>query len=195
VLAYRQVIELDARNGAGGESDWTMRIYVEGKSQMIDRQYDKTDVILIAILSVYCIAFFLASLGYLSLEYKNLQDNGNTNDPVLLQLCVVIGILGAITRGASRLFDDVGSGAFDPKRSLSIIMRPIEGGGMAIVAFFFFRSLLLVLEQGDAPINPWGFLSISVMAGMFSHRAADGMRERFGRLITSPPPGDGSSGS
>ncbi len=171
-----------------------MRVYVEGKSQMIDRQYDKTDVILIVILSVYCIAFFLASLGYLSYEYPNLQENGNINDTVLLQLCVVIGILGAITRGASRLFDDVGSGAFDPKRSLSIIMRPIEGGAMAIVAFFFFRSLLLVLEQGDAPINPWGFLSISVMAGMFSHRAADGMLERLGRVIASPAPGNETSG-
>ncbi len=172
-----------------------MRVYVEGKSQMIDRQYDKTDVILIVILSVYCIAFFLACLWYLSYQYPNLQKNGNINDTVLLQLCVVVGILGAITRGASRLFDDVGSGAFDPKRSLSIIMRPIEGGVMAIVAFFFFRSLLLVLEQGDAPINPWGFLSISIIAGMFSHRAADGMLERFGRLIRSPAPGNGTSGS
>lgn len=172
-----------------------MRVYVEGKSQMIDRQYDKTHLILIVILSVYCIAFFVACLWYLSYQYPNLQENGNINDAVLLQLCVVVGILGAITRGASRLFDDVGSGAFDPKRSLSIIMRPIEGGVMAIVAFFLLRSLLLVLEQGDAPINPWGFLSISIIAGMFSHRAADGMLERFGRLIRSPAPGNGTSGS
>ncbi len=162
---------------------------------MIDRQYDKTDVILIVILSVYCIAFFVATLAYLSYDYPNLQENGNINDPVLLQLCVAIAILGAVTRGASRLFDDVGSGAFDPKRSVSIIMRPIEGGVMAIVAFFFFRSFLLVLEQGDAPINPWGFLSLSAMAGLFSHRAADGLRERFGRLLTSPATGNGSNGS
>jgi len=161
---------------------------------MIDRQYDKTDVILIVILSVYCVAFFLASLGYLFYEYPNLMENGNINDPILLQLCVVIGILGAITRGSSKLFDDVGNGMFDPKRSLSIIMRPIEGGAMAIVVFFVFRSLLLVLEQGDAPINPWGFLALAGMAGMFSHRAADGLVERFGRLIASPPPnGTGSS--
>jgi len=165
-----------------------MRVYVEGESQVVDRQYDRTDVILIVILTVYCIAVFLASLGYLLYEYPNLQDAGNINDSVLLQLCVVIGILGAITRGASRLFDDVGGGVFDPKRSLSIIMRPIEGGSMAIVVFFFFRSLLLVLEQGNAPINPWGFLAIAGMAGLFSHRAADGLRERFGRLITSPAP-------
>jgi len=160
---------------------------------MIDRPYDKTDVILIVILSIYCVAFFIASLGYLFYEYPNLQGDGNViNDPVLLQLCVVIGILGAITRGASRLFDDVGGGAFDAKRSLSIIMRPIEGGAMAIVVFFVFRSLLLVLGQGEAPINPWGFLALAGLAGMFSHRAADGLRERFGRLITSPAPAGGS---
>ena len=173
-----------------------MRVYVDGKSQVVDRQYDKTDVILIVILTVYSIAFFLAAMGYLFSEYPNLLDNGNVNDPVLLQLCVVIGILGAITCGASRLFDDVGSGVFDPKRSLSIIMRPIEGGTMAIVVFFVFRSLLLVLEQGDVPINPWGFLALAAMAGVFSHHAADGLRERFGRLITSPaPPGGANGGS
>ena len=167
-----------------------MRVYVEGKSQMIDRQYDKTDVILIVILSIYCVAFFLASLAYLFYEYPNLQENGNINDPILLQLCVVIGVLGAITRGSSRLFDDVGNGTFDAKKSLSIVMRPIEGGSMAILVFFVFRSLLLVLEQGDAPINPWGFLALSALAGIFSHRAADGLRERFGRLVTSPAPGN-----
>ena len=171
-----------------------MRVYVEGESPVVDRQYDRTDVILIVILTVYCIAVFLASLGYLLYEYPNLQDAGNVNDSVLLQLCVVIGILGAITRGASRLFDDVGDSVFDPKRSLSIIMRPIEGGSMAIVVFFFFRSLLLVLEQGNAPINPWGFLAIAGMAGLFSHRAADGWRERFSRLITSPAPTSGTNG-
>ena len=171
-----------------------MRVYVEGESQAVDRQYDRTDVILIVILTVYCVAAFLASLAYLLYDYPNLQDAGNINDSVLLQLCVIIGILGAITRGASRLFDDVGGGVFDPKRSLSIIMRPIEGGSMAIIVFFFFRSLLLVLEQGDAPINPWGFLALAGMAGLFSHRAADGLRERFGRLITSPAPTGGANG-
>lgn len=168
-----------------------MRVYVEGKSQMIDRQYDKTDLILIVILSVYCVAAFLAALAYLFYEYPNMQVNGNINESILLQLCVVIGILGAITRGASRLFDDVGGGTFDAKRSLSIIMRPIEGGSMALLVFFVFRSLLLVLEQGDAAINPWGFLALGGLAGMFSHRAADGLRERFGRLITSPSPAGG----
>ena len=61
-----------------------------------------------------------------------------------------------------------------------------------ILVFFVFRSMLLVLEQGDAPINPWGFLALAVAAGMFSHRAADGLRERFGRLITSPAPSSGN---
>lgn len=65
-------------------------------------------------------------------------------------------------------------------------VAPIEGCAMAIVVFFVFRSLLLVLGQGDAPINPWGFLALAGMAGMFSHRAADGLRERLGRFVTSP---------
>lgn len=155
---------------------------------MVDRQYVKTDVILIVILSVYCVVFFLAALGYLLVEYPNLQQNGNINDSVLLRLTIVIGVLGAITRGASRLFDDVGSGIFDAKKSLSIVMRPIEGAAMAVVMFFVARSFLLVLEQGDAPVNPWGFLALGGMTGLFSHRAADGLRERFGRLVTSPAP-------
>ena len=157
---------------------------------MIDRQYVKSDVILIVVLSVYCIALVVAAVGYLFVQYASLQEDGNVNDPVLLQLVVAVGVLGSIMRGASRLFDDVGSGAFDPRRSLSIIMRPIEGGALAVVTFFFFRSVLLVLEQGNAPVNPWGFLALAGLAGMFSHRAADGLRDRFGKLV-----GDTSSSS
>jgi len=173
-----------------------MRVYVDGPRQAVEvePQYDKTDIILIIVLSVYCIAFFFAALGYLFYHYPNLQENGNINDTVLLQLCVVLGILGALTRGASRLFDQVGGGVFGPKMSLSIIMRPIEGGTIAIVVFFFLRSLLLVLEQGDAAINPWGFLALAGMAGMFSHRAADGLLDRFTRMITSPAPTGGANG-
>ena len=78
-----------------------MRVYVEGKSQVVGRQHGKTDAIIMVILTAYCIVFFRAALGYLLYEYPNLLDNGNIRDPLLLQLWVVIGILGAITGGAS----------------------------------------------------------------------------------------------
>ncbi|MFQ5743972.1 MAG: hypothetical protein ACE5HV_10340 [Acidobacteriota bacterium] len=142
---------------------------------MIDKQYVKSEVILIVILSAYCVALVIGALGYLFLEYANLQPSGGLNDSVLLRLVVAVGILGSIMRGASNLFDDVGRGRFDPRWSLSIIMRPVEGAALAVVTFFFFRSILLVLGLGTSTVNPMGFLAIAGLAGMFSHKAADGL--------------------
>lgn len=151
---------------------------------MIDRQYVKSEVILIVALSIYCVALVVGALGYLFFEYGNLMTGEEAiNDPVLLRLIVAVGVLGSVLRGASSLFEDVGKGRFDPRWSLSIIMRPVEGAAMAVVSFFIFRSLLLVLQQGDAAVNPWGFLAIGALAGMFSHQAADGLRERFVKLV------------
>ena len=59
-----------------------------------------------------------------------------------------------------------------------------------MISFFVFRSILLVLSFGASQVNPFGFLAIAGMAGMFSHNAADGLRERFGRLVSGPGGGD-----
>lgn len=153
---------------------------------MIDKQYVKSDVILIVILSVYCVALVIAALGFLFYDYPNLETaDGAVDDTVLLRLVVAVGVVGSVLRGASRLYDDVASGLFDPRRSLSVLMRPVEGAAISVVFFFILRTTLLVLQRGDGPINPWGFLALAAVVGMFSHGLADGLQERFGRLVTT----------
>ena len=97
---------------------------------MIDRQYEKSEVILIGVLSIYCFALVIAALGYVFFEYANLQSGtgNNVNDAILLRLVVAVGVVGSLMRGASNLFDEVGRGTFDPRTSLSIVMRPLKAG-------------------------------------------------------------------
>ena len=52
MLAHRQVFVRIAGAISGRSEIGTMRVYVEGESQVADRQYDRTDVILIVILTL-----------------------------------------------------------------------------------------------------------------------------------------------
>lgn len=161
---------------------------------MIDRQYEKSEVILIGILTIYCVALVVGMVAYVFYEYDMLMGaDGVLNDSVLLHLVVAVGVLASVMRGASSLFDDVGRGTFDPRWALSVLMRPVEGAALAVVTYFFCRSLLLVLGLNVGGVNPWGFLTIAGIAGMFSHKAGDGLRERFGRLFTDPPANGGTA--
>ncbi len=160
---------------------------------MIDRQYEKSEVILIGLLTIYCVALVVGMVAYVFYEYDMLMGEDGLNDAVLLHLVVAVGVLASVMRGASSLFEDVGKGTFDPRWSLSVLMRPVEGAALAVVVYFFCRSLLLVLGLEVGEVNPWGFLTIAGIAGMFSHKAGDGLRERFGRLFTDPPPTGGAA--
>ena len=80
-----------------------------------------------------------------------------------------------------------------PKSEWSIVGPGFDGAALAVVIYFLCRSLLLVLGLEVGEVNPWGFLAIAGIAGMFSHKAGDGLRERFGRLFTDPPANGGTA--
>lgn len=151
---------------------------------MVDRQYEKSEVILIVILSVYCVALTFGALAYIFVEYDRLYGQDGLDEAVLFHLVCAVGVLASLMRGASFLYDEVGRGTFDPRSALSVLMRPVEGAALSVVAYFFFRSLLLLLGLEFTEINPWGFLTVAAVAGLFSHRMGDALRDRFSKLFS-----------
>ncbi len=103
---------------------------------------------------------------------------------LLLELVIVTGVLGSALRGIAGLFLDVGKREFDPSWSLSYLMRPFEGAAMAFVVYVVFRSGVFVLEKGTSTPSELGYLALAGLSGMFSHKAADGLRTRFDKLIS-----------
>ena len=71
---------------------------------MIDRQYEKSEVILIGILTIYCVALVVGMVAYVFYEYDMLMgEDGVLNDAVLLHLVVAVGVLASAVPRASSM--------------------------------------------------------------------------------------------
>ena len=154
------------------------------------RTYSKAEVFGIVLLSLYCAALVIGSLVYIRGKYCQLIAPTSNElglleyELVLFESVVAIGVLGSALRGVSSLFLDVGKRTFDGSWSLSYLMRPLEGAAMALVVYIVFRSGIFVLAKGESEPNGLGYLALAGLSGMFSHKAADGLRSRFDKLIS-----------
>ncbi len=108
---------------------------------------------------------------------------GASQENLLLRLVLALGVIGSSLRGVGELFNDVGNRRFDAAWSLSYLMRPLEGAGMALVIYLAVRGGMHLLSTDQAPKNALGYLFVAALAGMFSHRAVDGLRNRFDRFF------------
>ena len=136
----------------------------------------------VALLSLYCGAAVLGPLLYLFLNFDRLFADTDASRQHVFAAMILMGVLGSALRGMARLFKDVGKGQYEPSWNLSILMRPLEGAGIALASFLAITAGLILLEQGRPTPNASGYLFVGILSGMFSHRAADALRKRFDRF-------------
>lgn len=152
------------------------------------RKYTRAEVAAIGALTVYCFALVGIPVYLLGQHLADVTGE-NSNEALLAVLVASMGVLGSALRGAAGLFTDVGKRTYDPAWTLSYLLRPLEGAGMALIVYFVSRGGVGFLESGREDPNALGYLAIAAVSGMFSHRAADGLRAWFDRLFggaTSP---------
>lgn len=137
----------------------------------------------VAFLSLYCAAAILLPTYYVFVSFCQLFVSGETdpetNARSIFAATVLMGVLGSALRSMARLFTDVGKGSYLPSWNLSILMRPLEGAGIALLSYLAMTAGNILLEKGAPTQNPSGYLFIGILSGMFSHRAADALRNRF----------------
>jgi len=140
----------------------------------------KRNVFLIVFLGVYCLSVAGFAMYYFLVAYDNLNPQIGNSESTLMKLIVAVGVIAGVTRGAAELVSDVGDAKFKRtvRRSLAYLLRPVEGGAMAIIAYFVFRGGLLVFQQGWPTINPWGFFAMAGLAGLLAPRVVDRFRYR-----------------
>jgi hypothetical protein len=156
---------------------------MKGKAVDTDKNAPKrfrfSELIQITLISLYCAALIIGPILYLRKNISSLFPSDIIDELHILELTILMGIMGSALRGISRLFTDTGKGDYQPSWNLSILMRPLEGAGIALVAYLAIRAGILLVEQGTPRLNPIGLLFVGVLSGMFSHRAADNLRDRF----------------
>lgn len=146
----------------------------------------KRDVLLIVFLGIYCLSVAGFAMSYFLVMYDGLAPQIGSSESTLMKLIVAVGVIAGVTRGAAELVSDVGDAKFKRtvRRSLSYLMRPVEGGAMAIIAYFVFRGGLLVFQQGWPTINPWGFFAMAGLAGLLAPRLVDRFRHGVSRAVS-----------
>ena len=152
---------------------------------------DASKRIQIASLALYCAAAILGPIYFLFVSFDQLFPDGppdaRRTSQHVFAATVLMGVLGSALRGMSRLFSDVGHGEYKPSWSLSILMRPLEGAGIALVSYLALGAGIILLQQNSPTPNPSGYLFVGILSGMFSHRAADALRDRFDALWGRKP--------
>jgi hypothetical protein len=147
------------------------------------------EVIEVVALATYCAVAVAIPLAFIFLNFDNLFSPSGPNPRYLFAAMILTGILGSTLRGLSRLLTDVGEKKYQKSWSLSIVLRPLEGAGIAFVSYLAISAGLIVLEQVRSTPNAAGYLFFGVLSGMFSHRAADKLRATFDRFLSGEKAG------
>jgi hypothetical protein len=147
----------------------------------------RSEGVQIALIALYCGALIVVPVWLVIYYYAAVFDAKKPNEAVLLGLVVAMGVLGSALRGIATLFNDVGRKKYDSSWNLSLLMRPLEGAGMALILYLAIRGGVALLTQQHATPSGPGFLFVGALAGMFSHRAVDGLRDRFDEFLKPPP--------
>ncbi|MDH3892385.1 MAG: hypothetical protein OEV49_15025 [candidate division Zixibacteria bacterium] len=111
----------------------------------------------------------------------------------LLFLVILTGALGSIIHAATSFATYVGNKSLTKSWYWWYVLRPFIGAAISIILYFCVRGGILLTTMGsdDPNMSPYGVGALSGLAGMFSKKAADKLREVFEALFkTSDDKGD-----
>ena len=100
-------------------------------------------------------------------------------DTILMVL--LAGAAGSFIHSAGSFINFVGEKKLSITWMWWYVLRPFIGMGVALVFFIVFRAGLMA--GTNAEVNPYGLISLSALAGMFSDRATIKLQEIFEALF------------
>jgi len=98
---------------------------------------------------------------------------------ILLLLVALGGFLGNMIHITTSFTTYVGSGKFKRSWLLWYCLKPFTASALAIGIYFIFRAGFLNMSDGGQSINLYGLMSISVLAGLFTDKATEKLKEIF----------------
>ncbi len=136
-----------------------------------------------------CLFLFLISgfIGLIYLLITSWPSNGNlVEETDAMKLVVFAGGLGSFVHIATSLTDFVGNKKFVASWTLWYIIRPLIGGGLALIVYLVIRGgLFAPTSASEGVLNSYGLVALSAMTGMFSKQATDKLREVFDTIFST----------
>jgi hypothetical protein len=106
-----------------------------------------------------------------------------TYDQRLLLMVIIIGALGSYIHATTSFADYVGNKQFVRSWLSWYLLRPLVGAPTALLLYFVVRAGFLTAQASGGDVNRFGIAAIAGLAGMFSLKAADKLKELFDTLF------------
>jgi hypothetical protein len=102
----------------------------------------------------------------------------------LILLVLFTGALSAAVSGLKSFVDYIGDKKFDPSWYSFYYAQPFMGSGLAFIFYLVIRAGFLAGTSADVKaVNPFGFVAVAALVGMFSDAAFRKLNEIFDTLF------------
>lgn len=107
----------------------------------------------------------------------------------LVLIVLLSGVLGSLLHSIRSFYEYAGNRRLVTSWAVMYFMLPFYGALMALVVYLVFRGGLFSPSASVDETSPFGFAAIAALMGMFSHQAAEKLKEVAETLLSKPPHG------
>lgn len=107
----------------------------------------------------------------------------------LFLIVLLAGVLGSLLHSIRSFYEYAGNRRLVTSWAAMYFMLPFYGALMALVVYLVFRGGLFSPSASVDETSPFGFAAIAALMGMFSHQAAEKLKEVAETLLSKPPHG------
>jgi hypothetical protein len=111
------------------------------------------------------------------------QDDNRQDEQKLFFLVFVAGALGAFVHASRSFVDFKGNQRLRSSWTWWYILQPLTGASLAIVMYFVVRAGFFASTTGANALNPWGFVAVAAMVGLFTKQATNKLDELFSTMF------------
>lgn len=98
---------------------------------------------------------------------------------ILLLLVAIAGFLGNMIHVATSITTFIGAEQFKRSWILWYYVKPFSATALALILYFVFRAGFLTMNNDPSSINLYGVMTLSVLAGLFTDKATQKLKEIF----------------
>jgi hypothetical protein len=118
----------------------------------------------------------------LKLEEENFKRAG-ADEQHLFLLVVLAGALGSFVHVTRSFVDFIGNRRLRPSWTWWYILQPFTGSALAVVVYLVLRGGFFVGTSAGGILNPFGFVAVAALVGLFSKQATSKLDELFGTMF------------
>jgi hypothetical protein len=117
-----------------------------------------------------------------TLERSALEQAG-TDEQHLFLLVILAGGLGSFVHVTRSFVDFIGNQRLRASWTWWYVLQPFTGASLAVVVYLVIRGGFFVGTSAGSIVNPFGFVAVATLVGLFSKQATNKLDELFSTMF------------